>query len=307
MRSRLEKPLPKPSWIRIRLDGGEGFGRIRGIVGDLGLHTVCEEAHCPNIFECWRHGTATFMIMGENCTRSCGFCAVGKETPLPLDPQEPPRVAEAIARMDLRHAVITSVDRDDVPDGGASHFAAVIREIRSLSPRTSIEVLVPDFGGDAEALRAVMEARPEVLNHNLETVPSLYRRARSGADYRRSLDLLARAAGWKTAYPLRTKCGIMVGLGERWEEVLALMDDLRAADCDIMTIGQYLRPSMKHLPVERYYSPEEFERLREEGLQRGFRHVESGPLVRSSYRAHAQGVGPLPEDLRPGAAPPTSS
>ncbi len=298
-RSRLAPPLPKPPWIRIRLKHGEEYGKIRRMVGELNLNTVCQEAQCPNIFECWGHGTATFMIMGENCTRRCGFCAVGSQTPLPLDPDEPRHVAQAVQRLMLRHVVITSVDRDDLPDGGASHFAACIHEVRRLSPHCAIEVLIPDFAGDAEALRTVTEARPEILNHNLETVPSLYRRARAGADYRRSLDLLAAAASWKRTYPVRTKSGIMVGLGESWDELLSLMDDLREADCDIMTIGQYLRPSMKNLPVERYYTPEEFARLRDLGLARGFHHVKSGALVRSSYHAHEQTPGPLPADHRP--------
>jgi len=290
---RLSKPIPKPSWIRIRLATGEGYGKIRKMVGDLGLHTVCQEAQCPNIFECWGHGTATFMIMGENCTRRCGFCAVGKEIPLPLDPAEPRHLAEAVRRLALRHAVITSVDRDDLPDGGAAHFAACIEEVRRANPGCAIEVLVPDFQGSEEALRAVMEARPEILNHNLETVPALYRRVRAGADYRQSLSLLGSAAAWKQSYPVRTKSGVMVGLGEEWADLLRLMDDLRESGCDIMTIGQYLRPSMQHLPVERYYTPEEFGHLKEEGLARGFLHVESGPLVRSSYHAHEQTQGPI--------------
>jgi lipoic acid synthetase len=301
-RSRLAPPLPKPPWIRIRLNHGEGHGKIRRMVEELKLNTVCQEAQCPNIFECWGHGTATFMIMGENCTRRCGFCAVGSQTPLSLDPDEARHVAEGVKRLKLRHVVITSVDRDDLLDGGASHFAACIREVRRLSPHCAIEVLIPDFAGDGDALRTVMEARPEILNHNLETVPSLYRRARAGADYRRSLDLLATAASWKRTYPVRTKSGIMVGLGESQEELLRLMDDLREADSDIMTIGQYLRPSMKNLPVERYYAPEEFVRLREEGLARGFLHVESGALVRSSYHAHEQTPGPLPAGHRPAEA-----
>lgn len=297
-KSRLDAPLKKPDWIRIRLRSGEGYGKIRSMVGELNLATVCQEAQCPNIFECWGHGTATFMIMGEDCTRRCGFCAVGSETPRPLDPDEPRHVAEAVQRLALRHAVITSVDRDDLADGGAGHFAATIREVRRANPECAIEVLVPDFLGKRGALAVVMEERPEILNHNLETVPSLYRRARAGADYRGSLELLKKAAGWKKVYPVRTKSGIMVGLGEPWDDILRLMDDLRASDCDIMTIGQYLRPSMQHLPVERYYAPEEFHRLREEGLSRGFLHVQSGPLVRSSYHAHEQSDGPLAERHR---------
>ncbi len=303
-RSRVEPPLKKPDWIRIRLKTGDGYGKIRGMVQELKLNTVCQEAQCPNIFECWGHGTATFMIMGENCTRRCGFCAVGSDRPGALDPEEPLHVAEAVARLDLRHAVITSVDRDDLADGGAAHFARTIQEVRRLNPECAIEVLVPDFKDKPGALRVVMEMRPEILNHNLETVPALYRRVRAGADYRGSLVLLREAAEWKKEYPLRTKSGVMVGLGEEWDDLLALMDDLRASDCDIMTIGQYLRPSMQHLPVERYYTPDEFVRLKEEGMSRDFLHVESGPLVRSSYHAHEQTAGPLPAEHRPSGTPP---
>jgi len=300
MRPRVEPPLPKPSWIRIKLKTGEDYGKIERMVGDLNLHTVCQEARCPNIFECWSQGTGTFMIMGENCTRRCAFCAVGKEIPLALDPQEPLHVAEAVNRLGLRHAVITSVDRDDLADGGAAHFARTIHEVRRLNPRCAVEVLIPDFNGDMAALAAVMEARPEILNHNLETAPSLYRRVRAGADYAQSLRILGGAAAYKKVYPVRTKSGVMVGVGETIDEILKVMDDLRAADCDIMTIGQYLRPSMQHLPVERYYEPGEFAMLKAEGLKRGFLHVESGPLVRSSYHAHEQTAGPVAE----GPAPP---
>jgi lipoic acid synthetase len=292
MRSRVERPLAKPEWIKIRLKTGEDYGRIRSLVSDLKLHTVCEEARCPNIFECWSHGTGTFMIMGGNCTRRCGFCAVGKEIPLPLDPDEPAHVAEAVRSLKLRHAVITSVDRDDLADGGAAHFARTILEVRRLNDGCAIEVLIPDFEGNMAALRTVMEARPEILNHNLETAPSLYRRVRAGADYGQSLRILKAASSWKSIYPVRTKSGVMVGVGETIDEMLKVMDDLREAGCDIMTIGQYLRPSMQHLPVERYYAPDEFARLKEEGLKRGFLHVESGALVRSSYHAHEQAAGP---------------
>jgi len=291
MRSRVDKPLPKPEWIKIRLKTGEDYGKIRSLVSDLKLHTVCEEARCPNIFECWSHGTGTFMIMGDNCTRRCGFCAVGKEIPLALDPGEPRHVAEAVRSLKLRHAVITSVDRDDLEDGGAAHFAKTIHEVRRLNEGCAIEVLIPDFEGNMSSLRTVMEARPEILNHNLETVPSLYRRVRAGAGYEQSLRILKGAAAWKKSYPLRTKSGVMVGVGETLDEMLKVMDDLREAGCDIMTIGQYLRPSMQHLPVERYYAPGEFALLKEEGLRRGFLHVESGPLVRSSYHAHEQTAG----------------
>ena len=298
-RSRVESPLRKPEWIRIKLRTGDEYGKIREMVQELNLNTVCQEAQCPNMFECWGHGTATFMIMGENCTRRCGFCAVGSKKPLPLDPDEPANVAEAVRRLELRHAVITSVDRDDLEDGGARHFAATICETRRMNPGCAIEVLVPDFQDKPGALEMVMAERPEILNHNLETVPALYRRVRAGASYLGSLALLKEAAGWKETYPVRIKSGIMVGLGEPWDDILGLMDDLRESDCQIMTIGQYLRPSMQHLPVERYYRPEEFDRLRDEGISRGFLHVESGPLVRSSYHAHEQTGGPLGEEHRP--------
>jgi lipoic acid synthetase len=293
MRPRLARPLKKPEWIRIRLGTGEGYGKIQKMVKDLNLATVCQEAQCPNIFECWGQGTATFMVMGENCTRRCGFCTINKAIPLPLDPKEPKHLAQAVKTLKLRHAVITSVDRDDLPDGGAGHFAACIHAVRAENPNCAIEVLVPDFHGDKKAVDAVMAERPEILNHNVETVPVLYKRVRAGADYRQSLDLLLAASKWKKDYPVRTKSGVMVGLGEKWDDLLAVMDDLRGADCDIMTIGQYLRPSMKHLPVERYYTPDEFLQLKAEGMARGFRHVESGPLVRSSYHAHEQTDGPL--------------
>ncbi len=293
---RLQRPGPKPDWIRIRIRTGENFNQVREMVDGLSLHTVCQEARCPNIFECFSNRTATFMILGDNCTRRCAFCAVGKLTPLPPDPGEPRHVAEAVATMGLEHAVVTSVNRDDLPDQGAGQFAATIREIRLLTPRTRVEVLIPDFQGDEGCLRMVLEAEPEILNHNLETVPRLYRRARAGADYRQSLELLGRAAAWRdragsaerAAAPMRTKSGLMVGLGESFEELLSVMDDLRGNGVDILTIGQYLRPSMSHLPVERFYAPAEFERLRHEGRARGFSHVESGPLVRSSYHAHEQ-------------------
>ncbi len=289
---RLAAPLPKPEWIRIRLRTGGAFHEVRDMVRDLALHTVCQEARCPNIFECFSNRTATFMILGDNCTRRCGFCAVGKGPTAPPDPLEPRHVAEAVRSMGLAHAVVTSVNRDDLPDQGSGQFVRTIEEIRALNPATRIEVLIPDFQGDAACLQRVLRAAPEILNHNVETVPRLYRRVRAGADYGRSLALLARAAGHRDAErpPMMTKSGVMVGLGEEPEEVLAVMDDLRAARVDILTAGQYLRPSMKHLPVERYWSPEEFARLKAEGLARGFRHVEAGPLVRSSYHAREQGA-----------------
>lgn len=291
LKARRDPPLPKPEWIRIRLRTGGSFQEVRSMVRDLSLHTVCEEARCPNIFECFSHRTATFMILGDNCTRRCGFCAVGKGLPVTVDPLEPRHVAEAVRSMGLSHAVVTSVDRDDLPDQGSGQFVRTIQEIRAINEKTRVEVLIPDFQGDAACLRQVLEAEPEILNHNMETVERLYHRVRIGSDYRRSLELLARAGEWRDTRSGRgmlTKSGVMVGLGETFEELLRVMDDLRASAVDVMTIGQYLRPSLKHLPVERYYTPDEFVRLKSEGLSRGFRHVESGPLVRSSYHAHEQ-------------------
>jgi len=274
--------LPRPAWIKARAPMGANYERLRGLMRELDLHTVCEEARCPNVGECWNRGTATFMILGDVCTRACGFCAVKTGLPgLPPDPEEPRRVADAVARMELRHAVITSVNRDDQRDGGAAIFAAVIRAIRARTPSCAVEVLIPDFKGDWTALRTVLDARPDVLNHNTETVPRLYRSVRSGASFPRSLELLRRAkeAG------LLTKSGIMVGLGEEWDEVLETIRAIRDAGTDVLTVGQYLRPSPDHLPLVRYYSPEEFDRIRAFGLGLGYAHVESGPLVRSSYHA----------------------
>jgi len=299
---RLQRPAPKPDWIRVRIRTGEHFNEVREMVDGLDLHTVCQEARCPNIFECFSNRTATFMILGDNCTRRCAFCAVGKLAPLAPDPGEPLHVAEAVASMRLRHAVVTSVNRDDLPDQGAGQFVATIREIRRLNPATRIEVLIPDFQGDEACLGMVLDAAPDILNHNMESVPRLYRRVRAGADYRQSLDLLARAAAWREGghdagrggARMMTKSGLMVGLGETIDELLAVMDDLRACGVDILTIGQYLRPSMSHLPVERFYTPDEFGLLKREGLARGFGHVESGPLVRSSYHAHEQAATVAP-------------
>jgi lipoic acid synthetase len=276
----------KPEWLKVRFPGGPQYLRLKGLMRQKRLHTVCEEARCPNIGECWQAGTATFMILGEVCTRACAFCAVTSGRPDTLDLGEPMRVAQAVERMGLAHAVVTSVNRDDLPDGGASLFAATIRSIRRLSPGTSVEVLVPDFLGDWRALGTVMEARPEILNHNTETVPRLYARVRPKARYERSLELLRRA---KALDPEGiTKSGLMVGLGETKHELLKVMADLVDARCDVLTIGQYLRPSAKHAPLERYYRPEEFEELADWGRRLGFRHVESGPLVRSSYHAERQ-------------------
>lgn len=276
----------KPEWLKVRAPGGGNYVRLVGLMRELKLHTVCEEARCPNIGECWNHGTATFMILGDVCTRSCGFCAVKTGRPPFLDTEEPERVARAIAHLRLRHAVITSVNRDELPDGGATIFARTIAETRRLSPGTTIEVLIPDFKGDWDALGRVMAEKPDILNHNLETVPRLYRAVRPQAKYPRSLELLRKA---KEMVPgAVTKSGIMVGLGEEMDEVVELMADLVEVRCDILTIGQYLRPTMQHLPVERFVKPEEFRWLKEVGESMGLRHVESGPLVRSSYHAADQ-------------------
>jgi lipoic acid synthetase len=253
---------------------------------DLKLHTVCEEAHCPNIGECWEHHAATFMILGDVCTRNCAYCAVAHGTPAPLDAGEPERLASAVAQMGLKHVVITSVDRDDLPNGGAEVFAACIAEIRRRLPQTSVEVLIPDFKGNPEALRLIVAARPDILNHNLETIARLYRIARPGGRYPRALELLERAKEMNPA--LLTKSGLMCGLGEDWDELLTAMRDLRAAHVDILTVGQYLRPSDQHLPIARWYTPDEFAELKRYGMSLGFRHVESGPLVRSSYHAWEQ-------------------
>jgi len=276
----------RPDWLRVRPADSPKYQELRGLFRGKHLHTVCEEAMCPNIGECWGRGTATFLLMGDTCTRSCGFCKINTGRPALLDPDEPRRVGESIAAMGLHHAVLTSVNRDEQADGGAWVFAESIYWIRRLQPGCTIEVLIPDFKGDQEALAAVMDARPEILNHNTETVPRLYRTVRPQARYMRSMELLQRA---KTLDPLAlTKSGIMLGLGETWDEILQVMDDLRAHAVDIMTIGQYLQPSRFHLPIARYYTPDEFGRLQEEGQARGFRWVESGPLVRSSYHADGQ-------------------
>jgi lipoic acid synthetase len=277
---------PKPEWLKVRAPGSENYLRLKGIMKELKLNTVCEDARCPNIGECWHHGTATFMILGDVCTRACAYCAVAHGRPSELDLAEPARVAEAIARMALQHAVITSVDRDDQKDGGASIFAETIRLTRERTPSCSIEVLIPDFQGVESSLRAVLDAGPDVLNHNIETVPRLYRMARSGGKYPRSLELLDRSRLYRPE--IATKTGIMVGLGEERDELLTVFDDLRRVGVSILTIGQYLRPSPKHAPMTRYYHPDEFAELKRLALARGFVHVESGPLVRSSYHAHEQ-------------------
>ena len=277
--------LPRPEWIKARAPMGEEYERLRGVMRDLGLHTVCEEARCPNIGDCWNRGTATFMILGDVCTRACGFCAVKTGLPrLPPDPREATRVAEAAARMGLRHVVITSVNRDDQRDGGAGVFAACIRQIRERVSGCTVEVLIPDFKGDAAALQIVIDAAPDVLNHNTETVPRLYRQVRPGARFERSLGLLGRAK----AAGLVTKSGIMVGLGEEPEEVRETVRRIREAGTDILTVGQYLRPSPDHLPIVRYYAPGEFAEIKRYAVALGYKHVESGPLVRSSYHAEEQ-------------------
>jgi lipoic acid synthetase len=300
------KPVAKPAWLKARAPMGETFHNLKKLTRELNLHTVCESAHCPNIGECWNHKTATFMMLGNLCTRRCGFCAVPKGKPEPIDHEEPARVAYAVAQLGLKHAVITSVNRDDDNLGAAQAFVNVIAEIRRQSPGTQVEVLTPDFQGVAEARRLVVAARPEILNHNIETVPRLYRVAKSGGRYERSLEFLAEAKRestilggpfmrdassaheWETETPLVTKTGIIVGMGEEMHELLAVFRDLADRKVDILTIGQYLRPSRDHLPMSRFYTPDEFAFLKHEAMQMGFKHVESGPLVRSSYHAHEQ-------------------
>ena len=280
---------PKPAWLRAKAPGGENFHQLKKLARGLGLHTVCESAQCPNIGECWNHKTATFMLLGDICTRRCGFCAVPKGRPQPLDLDEPRRVAEAVATLGLKHAVITSVNRDDDNLGGARIFAETIRQVREVAPDCRIEVLIPDFQGLDEALQILLAARPDVLNHNTESVPRLYRVVRSGARYERTLRLLENAK--KFSPEMITKSGVMVGLGESMTELVDVFADLAARKVDILTVGQYLRPSRDHLPIARFYTPEEFAYLKEEALRLGFRHVESGPLVRSSYHAHEQADG----------------
>ncbi len=289
-------PEPKPSWLKVRAPGSENYLRLRGIMRDLNLHTVCEEARCPNIGECWHHGTATFMILGDRCTRSCGYCNVLHGTPAALDPEEPAKLARAVDAMSLAYVVITSVDRDDLPDFGAGVFAAAIRAIKARRPACRVEVLIPDFQGRESALETVLAAGPDVLNHNTETVPRLYRLARPGGRYARALELLERAR--RLAPHIPTKTGLMVGLGETRSEIVDVLRDLRGVDCQILTIGQYLRPTAAHLPMARYYTPDEFRELKRLALELGFGHVESGPLVRSSYHAHEQADG-YAEAVRP--------
>ncbi|MBP6003482.1 MAG: lipoyl synthase [Pyrinomonadaceae bacterium] len=282
--------LKKPDWLKIKLGDPSNQNAVLSLIDGLNLHTVCQEAKCPNIFECWTDKTATFMLGGDTCTRHCGFCAVNKGNPMDLDPLEPTHVAEAVQHLGLVHAVITSVNRDDLADGGSMHWAETITKVRELSPDCKVEVLIPDFLGDEVALNNVLRARPDVLNHNTETISRLYKRVRPDAIYTQTLELLERSARWRdTQQPtMKTKSGIMAGLGETFQEVVDLMKDLRGVSCDIMTIGQYLQPYEKRLPVERYVTPEEFAEWRVIGLDMGFKHVESSPLTRSSYHAREQ-------------------
>ena len=282
------EPLParKPSWLKVKAPGGPNYLRLKHLMRELDLHSVCEEAHCPNVGECWEHGTATFMILGDVCTRNCAYCAVAHGRPPKYDIAEPHRVAQAIAEMGLQHAVITSVDRDDLPDFGAWVFAETIRQIHERIPGCSVEVLVPDFQGNEDSIRTVLEAQPEIYNHNTETVPRLYKKARPGGRYARVMEIFRYAK--RTAPDIPTKTGMILGMGETFEEVVAVMRDLREVDVDILTLGQYLRPSDAHITLDRYYTPQEFRQLYEIGMEMGFRHVESGPLVRSSYHAWEQ-------------------
>lgn len=282
------EPLPerKPSWLKVKAPGGQNYLRVKQLMRELDLHTVCEEAHCPNVGECWEHGTATFMILGDVCTRNCAYCAVAHGRPPKFDPAEPSRVAEAVRTMQLRHLVITSVDRDDLPDFGAWAFAETIRQVHDAVPECSVEVLVPDFQGNEDSIRAVLEARPEIYNHNTETVPRLYKKARPGGRYERVLEIFRTSK--RIAPDIPTKTGIILGMGETNEEVLHTMRELREVDVDILTLGQYLKPSEDHIALDRYVTPDEFRMFREEGMAMGFKHVESGPLVRSSYHAWDQ-------------------
>jgi lipoyl synthase len=274
----------RPDWLKARIPGGESYAKLKNLVTSHKLHTVCEEAICPNMGECWKNGTATFMILGDICTRSCGFCAVKTGKPTELDASEPMRVAEAVKLLEVRHAVITSVNRDDLYDGGAQTFAETIRQIRALNPGTKIEVLIPDFKGKEFALNIVLDTFPDILNHNVETVPRLYQSVRPQAKYERSLQLLDRAKHRGFV----TKTGLMLGIGEQNEEIIEVMEDLMKINCDILTLGQYLQPTKNHLPVDRFVHPDEFKMLKVRGMEMGFRHIESGPLVRSSYHAEQQ-------------------
>jgi len=279
--------MRKPPWLKVSLPSGEGFARVRELIRSQDLHTVCHSARCPNLGECWGNSTATFMILGDVCTRNCTFCAVDGGVPLAFDQNEPDRVANSVKLLELKYAVITSVTRDDLSDGGAEHFAATVRAIRKTSPHCRIELLIPDFQGDAEALQRVIEAAPDVLGHNLETAPSLYSKVRPQADYRRSLEVL----GMIAEAGLRAKTGLMLGLGETQTEIYNVMRDALDAGCRLMTLGQYLQPTGKHYPVARYVHPDEFKEYARSGEEMGFDHIEAGPLVRSSYKAHEQVEG----------------
>ena len=289
-----------PDWIRSRMPSGDNYHDLKRLLGGMNLNTVCEEARCPNIGECWDQRTATVMILGDTCTRACGFCAIKTGRPTWFDDDEPRRVAEAVAAMNLEHVVVTSVARDDLPDGGAGAFAATIRELHDRSPGMGVEVLIPDFNGSADSLRIVMEARPDILNHNLETVKRLQKPVRKRARWERTLQVLERAKAFaaEIGYPAHTKSSLMVGLGETRDEMTEAFEALRAVDTDILTIGQYLRPTLQHLPLERYYHPDEFAEMKTEALALGFKHVESGPLVRSSYHARDQVPGAELKRLR---------
>lgn len=276
----------RPEWLKARLPSGDHYRELLGIMRTQTLHTVCEEARCPNIGECWERRTATFLVLGNVCTRNCSYCAIMHGLPTELDREEPERVARAVQAMGLRHAVITSVNRDDLADGGAGIYAALIRRIHEVSPECTVEVLIPDFKGNAQALHTVLEAGPEILAHNIESAPRVFKVVRHGGNYERTLELLRRVKEW--GYTSFTKSGIILGMGETWDELLQTMDDLRAVDCDILTLGQYLRPGPDYHPIDRYYTPQEFADLKRAGLARGFKYVEAGPLVRSSYRADIQ-------------------
>jgi lipoic acid synthetase len=291
----------RPDWLKVRLPGGQNYVDLKDIMRGQQMHTVCEEARCPNIGECWDRRTATFLILGNVCTRHCGYCAIAHGLPTELDREEPARVADAVVAMGLRHAVITSVNRDDQRDGGAGIYAETIRQVHRRLPTCTVEVLIPDFKGDGDALRTVLEANPEILAHNIESTRRVFTIVRGGGNYDRSIELLRRAKEW--GYTSFTKSGIILGMGETMEELLATMDDLRAVDVDVLTLGQYLRPSADYHPIDRYYTPAEFAFLREEGLRRGFKYVESGPLVRSSYHADVQAQAVRAHRARFGAAP----
>jgi len=293
--------LKRPDWLKVRLPAGENYTDLVRIMRSTQMHTVCEEARCPNIGECWGRRTATFLILGNVCTRNCGYCAVAHGLPTELDTAEPARLSDAVVAMGLRHAVITSVNRDDLNDGGAAIYAETIRQIHWRLPSCTVEVLVPDFKGDHDALRTVLEANPEILAHNIESPRRTFKIVRHGGNFDRSIELLGRAKEW--GYTSFTKSSIILGMGESVAEVLETMDDLRAVDCDVLTLGQYLRPGPEYHPIDRYYTPDEFATLRHEGLRRGFKYVESGPLVRSSYRADEQAQAVRAHRARFGAAP----